>query len=117
MTASHWQMTWFINIGDDIQRDQKIKFPFVRSIDQDYTPSILVFTETLYQCADSYVEFAYTISACFKLGLLTINTYYRHAPRHFTKGDKIGINCEFVVDLRSVSSDLFARSWDKEGKP
>jgi hypothetical protein len=50
------QMTWFINIGDDILRDQKIRFPFYRSIDEDYGPSDLIFKDTLYECADSCVQ-------------------------------------------------------------
>lgn len=48
-------MTWFINIGDDILRDQKIKFSFFRSIDEDYSPRDLIFKDTLFECADSYV--------------------------------------------------------------
>ncbi len=49
-------MTWFINMGDDIQRNQDIKFSFYRSIDEDYTPKNLVFTVTLYECSDQYVQ-------------------------------------------------------------
>lgn len=45
-------MTWFINIGDDIARDQSIKFPFYRSIKEDYAPSDLIFTDNLYECED-----------------------------------------------------------------
>jgi hypothetical protein len=48
-------MTWFINIGDDIKRDQNIKFSFFRSIDEDHSPQDLVFSNTLYECADPYV--------------------------------------------------------------
>jgi len=46
-------MTWFINIGDDIARDQKIKFPFYRSLDEGYTDNQLVFYDTLHECSDS----------------------------------------------------------------
>lgn len=46
-------MTWYINIGDDIQRDQKIKFQFYRDIDEDYSPDDLIFSDRLYQCEDS----------------------------------------------------------------
>lgn len=48
-------MTWYINIGDDIQRNQSIRFPFFRIIPEKYTPEDLVFKETLYECADAYV--------------------------------------------------------------
>lgn len=53
-------MTWYISIGDDISRDQKIRFPFNRSLDVDYSPSDLIFTDQLYECADPYV---YTTTA------------------------------------------------------
>jgi hypothetical protein len=53
-------MTWFINIGDDILRDQKIKFSFFRSIDEDYSPRDLIFKDTLFECADSYVPLVHT---------------------------------------------------------
>lgn len=45
-------MTWYINIGDDIQRDQKIKFPFFRDIHENYSPNDLIFHDHLYQCED-----------------------------------------------------------------
>jgi hypothetical protein len=41
----------------------------------------------------------------------------RHAPRHFSKGDKISQNCELTADLSSVSSSQFTSKVDKEGKP
>ncbi|KAK0719115.1 hypothetical protein B0H67DRAFT_642499 [Lasiosphaeris hirsuta] len=41
------KMTWFINIGDDIARDQKIKCRFYRSLDENYGLSELVFFNTL----------------------------------------------------------------------
>lgn len=48
-------MTWFINIGDDIMRDQNIRFSFYRSIDDDYESSDLIFHDTLFECSDPYV--------------------------------------------------------------
>jgi molecular chaperone DnaK (HSP70) len=87
------RMTWFINIGDDILRDQKIKFSFFRSIDEDYSPRDLIFKDTLFECADS------------------------HAPTHFSKGDKISSNCLLTADLRSVPSSEFVRKVDKNGNP
>jgi len=48
-------MTWFINIGDDIRRNQSIRFPFFRIIDEKYKPEDLVFKDTLFECADAYV--------------------------------------------------------------
>lgn len=45
-------MTWYINIGDDLLRDQRIKFPFIRDLDIDYGASDLIFVCTLYECAE-----------------------------------------------------------------
>lgn len=49
-------MTWYISIGDDITRGQKIRFPFYRTLDEDYSPSDLIFEDDLYECADPYVH-------------------------------------------------------------
>ncbi|KAK4183350.1 hypothetical protein QBC35DRAFT_467376 [Podospora australis] len=87
------KMTWFINIGDDIMRDQKIKFSFYRCIDEKYEPSDLIFHDELYECADP------------------------DAPVHFTKGDNIHINCSFTTDLRSVPNTKFTKRIDKHGEP
>ncbi len=48
-------MTWFISKGDDIQRDQDVKFSFFRCINEDYVPDDLIFRDTLYECDDPYV--------------------------------------------------------------
>lgn len=47
-------MTWYIGIGDDLLRDTRIKFPFLRNIDKDYDASDLIWTDRLYQCEDKY---------------------------------------------------------------
>ncbi len=48
-------MTWFINMGEDIQRNQEIRFSFYRSIDEHYSSNNLIFTDTLHECGDQYV--------------------------------------------------------------
>lgn len=45
-------MTWYIGIGDDIKRDQKIRFNFFRTLDENFKSSELIFTERLYECED-----------------------------------------------------------------
>ena len=44
-------MTWYINRGDDLQREQRIEFPFYRSIAADYSPDQLVFEDDLIECS------------------------------------------------------------------
>jgi hypothetical protein len=41
-------MTWYIGKGEDLQREQKICFPFFRRLSHDFQESDLVFTDTLY---------------------------------------------------------------------
>jgi hypothetical protein len=49
-------MTWYIGVGEDLHRDQKIRFPFYRSVDKNYSPADLIFTDNLIECSDSYVS-------------------------------------------------------------
>ena len=99
-------MTWYINIGDDILRDQKIKFPFYRMLDETYNSSSLVFKDILYECQDQSVT---------RNQLLNYNTniYARDPPRNRCKGKRIGPNCELTADLRSVPSSQFVRATGK----
>jgi hypothetical protein len=46
--------TWYINIDDDLRRDQTIKFPFFRSIDGDYSQDDLIIRNELYESKDRY---------------------------------------------------------------
>ncbi|KAI5460779.1 hypothetical protein BGZ63DRAFT_414898 [Mariannaea sp. PMI_226] len=95
-TTRSRKMTWYINIGDDLLRDQKIKFPFTRPIDEHYHPSILVFHDRLYECERT------------------------KAPIHPSKGRDFSVNCEVIADLSKVPSSKFSRrivlkkytSWD-----
>ncbi|KFY82655.1 hypothetical protein V498_08516 [Pseudogymnoascus sp. VKM F-4517 (FW-2822)] len=84
--------TWYIGIGDDLRRDQIIKFPFYRSINDDYSPDDLIFTDELYESKD------------------------RSAPRHKSKGESIKTNCTVTADFRDVPRDTFQRKTDTSGK-
>jgi len=41
-------MTWYIEKGDDLQREQKIIFRFYRRLSPDYGVNDLIFNDTLY---------------------------------------------------------------------
>ena len=43
-------MTWYIYQGEDLKRDQKLIFPFYRSLDEGYSPQALIFRDELIQC-------------------------------------------------------------------
>ncbi|KAI3392445.1 hypothetical protein diail_5689 [Diaporthe ilicicola] len=39
---------WYISMGQDLIRDETIKFPFKRTLQENYTPCQLIFKDTLY---------------------------------------------------------------------
>lgn len=43
------KMTWYIGMGEDLQRDKRVEFTFYRSLDMDYTPDELIFIDDLIQ--------------------------------------------------------------------
>ncbi|KAM3507960.1 hypothetical protein MY10362_001463 [Beauveria mimosiformis] len=47
------RMQWYINIGDNIKRDAKIRLGFFRQLRENFTADEAVFIETLYDCVDN----------------------------------------------------------------
>ncbi|KFA66207.1 hypothetical protein S40285_05120 [Stachybotrys chlorohalonatus IBT 40285] len=88
-----FKMTWYINIGDDLQRDQTVKFPFYRTLDHDFSPSDLIFKDTLFECGDP------------------------SAPVHRSKGRNISQNCTLTANLQEVPRTKFEQKTDKYGGP
>lgn len=103
-------MTWYIKKGDDIARDQKIRFSFYRDFDKGCPPTIV--EESLVECADTYVLLP-KLEKCSNSDRL----FYREAPRHRCKGRKIGNNCTLITDLRSVDRRKFKEMIDYKGRP
>lgn len=85
-------MTWYIGIGEDLQRDAEIKFSFYRSINADYSSADLIFEEILYESKD------------------------KTAPRHRSKGEHVKVNCTLKSDLRDVDRQLFKLETDTDGR-
>jgi hypothetical protein len=100
-------MTWYIHIGDDLLRDQTIKFSFYRSIPVDFVPSDLVFKSTLYDCSDRYENLAQH----FRKPYLTLCE--RIAPLHRSQGQDVRHNCTVTADFSGVSTTNFLK---KNGK-
>ena len=75
--------TCYISIDDDLQRDQVIRFPFYRSLDVTYSPSDLIFKDTLYQSGD------------------------KASPRHRSQAQHLCLNCMLETDLRGVDPSKF----------
>ncbi|KAK4446880.1 actin-like ATPase domain-containing protein [Podospora aff. communis PSN243] len=79
------RMTWYIKIGDSIERDKRILCQFYRDLPGNYKSADLQFTSQLYECSDAW------------------------APVHRREGYKIGPNCLLHADLRSVPKKYFRK--------
>lgn len=78
------QIWWFIEKGEDLQRDQRIAFPFVRRLKEDFKESELVFGNEL------------------------ITDESPRASRYPTAG-VTKINCKFTSDLRAMDRGLLEK--------
>ncbi|KAH7157318.1 hypothetical protein B0J13DRAFT_592817 [Dactylonectria estremocensis] len=87
------RMTWYIKLGDDLLRDQKIKFPFSRNVDKDSPASDMVFFNFLYESKDTT------------------------APSHPPRDGQFGVNCCVISDLSKIPKSKFKTRIDSEGLP
>ncbi|KAJ3494688.1 hypothetical protein NLG97_g3918 [Lecanicillium saksenae] len=79
------RMRWYIKIGDDIKRGQKIRLSFSRNIAQDFGPSDDIFTDILYECDDN------------------------DAPFHRSKSKRCKINCVLESNISKVPTSKFKK--------
>ena len=84
-------MTWYINRGEDVKKDQTIKLPFERNLMDRYTDESLIFVSEL---LESEVDIAPTYPA---YGL--------------TK-----TNCTLTADLRKVDRGFFKKRTGADGR-
>jgi len=85
------KMTWYIFQGDDIERDQEIKFRFYRAIKSDYTENDLIFEDELIQSE-------------------AIN------PPKYPGQGATKANCNLTADFRKVPNTQFHSEVDKNGR-
>lgn len=85
-------MTWYINRGEDMQRDQKILFSFKRSLPEDHSPSDLIFSDKLLECS-------------------------LDQPVKYPKDGVTATNCRLTADLTSVDRRHFVQMTGKGGTP
>lgn len=82
--------TWYITRGQDLKRDQTIRFPFYRSLAEGFSDRQLVFYDRLIQSEDK--------------------TPPRHPAPTSTKS-----NCTLTADLRSVNRSKFEKNIGRDG--
>ena len=85
-------MTWYIYSGEDLKRDQKIKFPFYRILDEGYDDDDLMFDTEL------------------------IESETKIPPTHPSPGIDTKRNCLCTSDLRSIDRSLLQKKTGTDGK-
>jgi hypothetical protein len=84
-------MTWYIFRGEDLMREQSIKFPFFRTLPGSYADDSLIFEDELVQ-SEAKVP-----------------------PVHPGPG-LTSINCTLTADLRNVDRSQFAQVTGSDGE-
>jgi hypothetical protein len=84
-------MTWYIYVGEDLKRDQKVRFPFYRTLNSDYSSTDLVFSEEL------------------------IESKSKNPPTHPTEGET-KVNCTLKADLTTIDKFNFIKRIGIDGK-
>ncbi|KAJ3537626.1 hypothetical protein NM208_g6234 [Fusarium decemcellulare] len=92
-TTRSEEMTWYVRIGDNLVRDQTIRFPFERNLDDISDRFWLRFRDTLFECEEKI------------------------APRHPLKSGKFSTNCVVTSDISSVPESKFKRRIDFKELP
>lgn len=95
-------MDWFIKKGDDIKRDQTMRFHFFRSLDHDYTEGDLIFYCTLWECQDRYCFKSFYSTSLTDIGV-------RIAPKYPSEDKLVKENCCVRADLTSVPRSYLVR--------
>ncbi|KAF2113917.1 hypothetical protein BDV96DRAFT_688202 [Lophiotrema nucula] len=76
---------WYINVDDDLELDQVVRFPYYRTLLDGFTDDELIFVDELFECRD------------------------KTAPRHRSKSETVKRNCSVRSDLRGVDRTKFRR--------
>jgi hypothetical protein len=100
-------MTWYINRGEDMQRDQRVVFPFYRSLPSDFKPSILIFKDELIECAHDqaplYPKAGVTMHTCtLNSGLTGVNQSLFKNRIGITETPYVDVYYNLVVTMQSA---------------
>ena len=84
-------MFWYINRGEDMQRDQRVTTTFRRQQREPYEDSDLIFTDVLWECS--------------------LDEPARHPKEGVTHP-----NCTLTADLSGIDRSLIKKAVDPQGK-
>ncbi|RDL33958.1 uncharacterized protein BP5553_08326 [Venustampulla echinocandica] len=85
------RMTWYIYKGEDLKRENKINFPFYRTLDENFDADDLIFKDALVQSEQKV------------------------PPTH--PGTTTQTNCVLTADLRSADRSKFKKRIGRDGAP
>jgi len=108
-------MKWYIGIGDDLQRDKKIRFTWQRMIPENYSPSDLIFNDRLVECEDQYDTLPLPPHRSDRRTQVQANKFRRFAPRYKSSGRNIKTNCELKCDMRGLTRGDMTRGIGLDG--
>jgi hypothetical protein len=101
------KMTWYINIGDDLKRDQKIKFPFFRTLDEDFEDHELIFMSDLIQ-SENKLPPVHPASSTTKVNCVVTSDLRNVDRKHFEKVDGedgktyVKVNFDLVITIQTA---------------
>jgi hypothetical protein len=84
-------MTWYVYIGEDLKRDQKIKFPFYRTLNNNFSDSELIFSDVL------------------------MESQSKTPPTHPVEGET-KTNCTLTSNMTSVDRSNFVKRTGVDGQ-
>ena len=100
-------MTWYINRGEDMLRDQKMVFSFYRSLPEDHAPSRLIFTDDLLECsldqAIKYPKRGITSTNCkLTADLSAVNRNHFHSKVAIDGTPYVDVDYDLVVSTKTA---------------
>ncbi|KAL8887793.1 MAG: hypothetical protein Q9215_004678 [Flavoplaca cf. flavocitrina] len=101
------KMTWYINRGEDMLRDQKMVFSFYRSLPEDHAPSRLIFTDDLLECsldqAIKYPKKGITSTNCkLTADLSAVNRNHFHSKVAIDGTPYVDVDYDLVVSTKTA---------------
>lgn len=107
------KMTWYIGMGEDLQRDKRVEFTFYRSLDMDYTPDELIFIDDLIQ-SDEIEQPKYPKAGITKTNV-SLKADFSQVPRSEFKEKMspdgvpyISIGYKLVIETKAANMEFSA---------
>lgn len=112
-------MTWFIFRGEDLRRDQKVRFPFYRRLPEGFSDNQLVFVDALITdesvLSSTHPKEGVTQTNCvLTADLREVDRSHFHKRRGIDGVDYVDVHYELVVTVMSAVMKFSLEIKDKE---